>query len=190
MEELQILLPSDDGRILVVTAASLWVVGQSLKLPIRLHSSQTRNIPRSRQKCVEQVRKRLGRHDGSAWVLWVDSDIEITDPAPVAGAVNHALETGRGWTAAYKMADGQPHMMTSLTPPMRHYTQQEVDAMPDGTPIPFCGFGLLFHRLDLEYTFHAGPLGEDYYYWSEHPNETVGLAKGVHVGHQKLVTIR
>lgn len=187
---LTVLLPTYNGLAVPQSQVTLMQVAGMVRKPYRLLVHEASSIPRGRQACLQRIRDGEEKGATQAWVLWLDNDIAVSDAQAVVDALHHAWETGSGWTANYSMANGVSNMCKSRSdPPFEHYTDQELADLEEWAPIPFCGFGFLYHRLDLSYMFHAGPLGEDYYYWSEHPNEYPGFAKNIHLGHKKLVTL-
>lgn len=190
--EIRVLLPTRDGTMRASTALALTQLPSLFgrPKPVRFIIVSASNIPRGRNKCREKLQEHLGRKTGHAWVLWVDSDIEIVDIRQVAEAIKHSWDTGVGFTAHYRMASGTSTLLRRTgADQYRNYTVEELAELPPWFPIPLCGFGLLFHRLDLAYTFRADKWGEDVNYWTDHPEEVVAYAKYVQLTHYKEVPI-
>lgn len=189
--ELLIGLPAHDGRVVALSVVELVHVGRLLHRPVRYFVAQAGNIPKARNHVMDAVRGYLDRAEGTAWVLWMDSDILIGgQAAAIAAAVQHSEETGQAWAADYRMADGGHSLVKeAIAYGGEHYTAEELAALAEWAPIGLAGFGLCYLPMCLRYVFHADTLGEDVHFYLEHPTLRPGYAKSIHVGHQKLVTL-
>lgn len=148
-EPLFIAIPSHDQRALIWTILELASLGTLLERPVIFVSADGSNIPRSRNAILSQIRDRTSPKV-TAPVLWVDSDILISKGGArsIASAVNWAQRNRVAVTADYLMANGESTLLNGRVAPVRHYTRDEIVALPGYAEVGMCGFGMLFvHNL-------------------------------------------
>lgn len=185
-----IAFPTHDGRMVIHSLVELIKLSNLLPGGIELFTAEGGNIPRTRNMVMDQIRSKRTSLPDPCWVLWVDSDILFADGTAekIAKYCLQSQETGVGWTAHYKMADGTTTVMKNRGVfNAEHYTPDELYSIPDGTRVGMAGFGLTYLPMPIEYVFHADSAGEDIHFWVDNPQVQVGLAKEIVVRHRKAV---
>lgn len=188
---LVVAIPTHDSRAVVHTLIQLAQLS-GLMGATSVMTAEGGNIPRTRNMVLDMMRHNDPPLPDPCWVLWVDSDILIPpgQDAVIARYLTQAMETHRPWLAHYKMADGRSVLMKDRTLyNARHYTDEELIALPDWSEIGMGGFGLAFLPMDLSYEFHADAAGEDIHFWLDHPDLTVHVAKEIVLKHRKAVWV-
>lgn len=190
-EPIYVGLPTRDGQGQIASLAELWMLGTYLKRTIHFLVGEAGNIPRSRNRVVEEARKHLPNAE-TAWILWVDSDIVLPPGAhrALGEAINWSEATQMAWAANYHMADGTNVTMKdrSITEAY-HYTDAELAGLSEYAPIGMSGFGCCYLPINLNYVFHADVVGEDVHFFLDHPNLKIYYAKDINVKHKKLVAL-
>lgn len=188
---LYIGLATRDGQAQITTLLELWMLGQELKRPVQLLVGEAGNIPRSRNKVMEELRKGVG-DQGTAWVLWVDSDIIVPTGGHrvMAEAIRWSEATHMAWAANYRMGDGDNVLMRDRTGQgSHHFTPEELAELPAWSEIGMSGFGCCYLPMDVSYVFHADVLGEDVHFFLDHPELRLYYAKAISLKHKKTVAL-
>ncbi len=193
---LLVVIPSHDMRAVVPTLMALERVSHLLHRELQTVVGEGSNIPRARNVAVQGLRDRAVR-DSDPWILWLDSDIWLADDSvvAVAEAIRWAEAHDAAIVANYRMSDGRNVLMKRRAPDFpepgedAHYTDEELAALPDYAEVGMAGLGFVYLRHPLTYRFHADDLGEDIYFWQDHPEMRLHLAKQIHLGHKKLVLL-
>lgn len=184
------LTPTRDAMGVLHTALLCAGLGQALGVPGTYNWTESPgNICRGRNDLVRHLRQGLGRD--RAWVLWVDADLFLADCEPVKAAITRAWETGEGFTAHYRMADGRSHLMRARgmdAAVASNYTQDEISALPNWHPIEQAGLGFAYLPMDLNYKFHADAAGEDVCFFVD-TRLCLALAKDIGLRHRKTAWI-
>jgi hypothetical protein len=182
-----VAIPTHDGRAVVHSLIELASLSQLLG-GVRVVTGEGSNIPRTRNLLMDLIRQATPPPPNPAWVLWIDSDIllPLGTANIVAKYIDTAIKTERPWLANYFMANGQSVLMKDRTlVHARHYSREELAALPDWAEIGMGGFGFAFLPMSLDYEFHADKAGEDIHFWLDHPHLTVHFAKGIALKHRK-----
>ncbi|MCY0909859.1 MAG: hypothetical protein OWR62_15890 [Sulfobacillus thermotolerans] len=190
-QTLIIAMPTHDSRAVIQSLLELLQVSQDLARPVWVVTSEVSNIPRARNLVLDRIRDRVPATD-HPWVLWVDSDIVIPldSHRVIAGALRWAEEHNRAITANYLMGSGVSVLMKSRDPTKaHHYTARELDALPPYAEVGMSGFGFLYLRQPLDYTFHADRVGEDVHFWWDYPETRLFYARQIPLGHKKFVLL-
>lgn len=167
-------------------------ISKHLDRPTRFSFAEFGNIPRSRNAVMNAVRDGLQEDDH--YMLWWDTDIII--PPGSAEQIADMIKWADGQpedvavTANYRMFNGQSVLMRSRVPGKgTHYTDEELEKMPNFSEIGMSGFGLIYLPIDSDYVWHADTHGEDIHYWWEHPNLPLYLDKRIDLLHQKTIRV-
>lgn len=191
MEPIFVGLPTRDGQAQITTLAELWLLGAYLRRTVHFLIGEAGNIPRSRNMVLEEARKNLPG-EGTAWILWVDSDIVMSEGThrALGEAINWSQATHMAWMANYKRADSVNTIMKDRrgTEP-RYYTDAELVDLPDYAEVGMGGFGCTYLPMNLNYVFHADTMGEDVHFFLDHPTLRIHYAKGLNIKHKKLVIL-
>lgn len=167
------------------------MLGQALRCPVHFLVGEAGNIPRSRNKVLEEARKHVG-DQGTAWILWLDSDIVIPPGGhrALADAVRWSDATHMAWTANYRMATGENVVMRERTADgAHHFTNAELAALPEWAEVGMSGMGCCYLPTNAAYMFHADVLGEDIHFFLDHPDLRLHFAKHIEVKHKKIVAL-
>jgi hypothetical protein len=188
---LYVAIPTHDSRTVVQTMIELASLSAHVG-KISVLTAEGGNIPRTRNMCMEMLRRQDPIPPDPTWVLWVDSDILIpAGSAPMlAQYITEGITSNRPWLAHYRMADGRSVLMKERALyNAQHYSDEELIALPDWSPVGMGGFGLALLPMDLAYQFHADMAGEDIHFWLDHPDLIVHIVKGLRLQHRKAVWI-
>jgi hypothetical protein len=191
MEPLYVGLPTRDGSGLITTMAELWMLGSYLKRTIHFLVGEAGNIPRSRNKVLEEGKRTSGGQQ-RLWILWIDSDIVLPSGGhrAVGDAINWSQATQMAWITNYKMADGGNTLIRDrVSAGAHHYTDAELQSLPEYAEVGLGGFGCCYLPVELDYVFHADVIGEDVHFFLDHPELKLYYAKSVQVKHKKLVVL-
>lgn len=189
-KELYVGIPTHDGRAIINSMFEIVAVGLRLERRVRVWIGEAGNIPRARNTVLDQARQYAS--ESPAWILWIDSDIIIPPGGhhAIAEAIQWSESSGTGWVANYKMSDGQNVLMKERrlygSP---HYSQQEIEQLPDWAEIGMSGLGLAFLPVALDYEFHADRAGEDTHYFLDYSDLQVRFAKKIKIHHRKMVVL-
>lgn len=184
-------IPTRDHTGVLQTALGLPAVERRLRetwpdAELDVGVTAASNIPRGRNALLGGFRERVT--EDTAWMLWLDSDILVCDPARLGEYLARSLSSGVGFMGDYRMADGRSHMMkTRDLEDAPHYTPEELAELPDMAEIGMGGFGCLFIRQPMKYIFQAHVLGEDVIFFHDHPDLKVGYAKNLELRHLKSI---
>lgn len=185
---LHVAIPTHDMRAVVPTIVELLAVGKHLNRRVHFLVMEASNIPRGRNMILQQLREQC---PGSTTVpvLWVDSDIVLLSGQinTIADAIRWADESHRPIVANYPMADGRSMLIANAVGD--HYTEAELQALPNFANVMMAGFGFLYLDQPLEYLFHADRTGEDIYFWLENSHLHPCLAKQIRIQHRKTVLL-
>ncbi len=189
---LMVAIPTHDSRTVVYTMIALTQLGNLVPGGIHIITAEGGNIPRTRNLCMDIIRHNDPKPADPCWVLWIDSDILVApEMAPViAEYINEAMVSHRPWLVNYNMADGRSTLMKDRTQyNARHYSTEELIALPDWAEVGMGGFGMAFLPMELGYQFKADISGEDIHYFLDHPDLTVHVAKKIILRHRKAVWV-
>lgn len=195
MADLQIALPTHDGRMEIVTLIQLLNdIGPALGRRAQFHIGEAGNIPRARNICVRLAETALRRENPSAhggWILWVDSDIRLIPggAGAVAACIRRAEAEGTAFSAHYRQADGRSTFSLGRAGGSEMLTAQAAASLPDWSALGTCGFGFLYVPMTFGYVFHADESGEDVHFWREHPRLSLRFAKAIRLLHHKAVLL-
>lgn len=190
-EPIYVGLPTRDGQAQIASMAELWMLGTYLKRTVHFLVGEAGNIPRSRNKVLEEARKNLPGVS-RAWILWLDSDIVLPGGAhrAIGEALNWSEATQMAWAVNYRAADGtNVTMRERLSQSAHHFTDEELQTLPAYAEIGMSGFGCCYLPMDLNYVFHADVLGEDVHFFLDHPELKLYYAKDINVKHKKIVAL-
>ena len=172
-----IFIPTKNGYVQISTMMmlhALTVRNSQLSFPVI--SVQTSNISKSRNGCMDTI-----RHNELPYImcLWIDSDmvIEEKDVVHVEAIIKEGLERNQkgmeaGIVCNYRTSNNGSQIKSARTREassevsIDELSNQGIYSMGhDGVS----GFGLAFLPMPPQYIFHSDELGEDMYYWIEHP---------------------
>jgi len=193
---LLVVIPSHDMRAVVPTLMALERVGHLLHRELQTVVGEGSNIPRARNVALQALREQWASAQ-DPWVLWLDSDIWLANDSilAVAEAIRWTEAHDTAVVANYRMSDGRNVLMKRRAPEFpvpgedAHYTDAEIAALPDYAEVGMAGLGFVYLRQPLTYRFHADDLREDIYFWQDHPEIRLHVAKQIHLGHKKLVLL-
>lgn len=187
-------IPTRDGTGDLRSFLTLLQLGKALPFELRLAASEAGNIPKARNEVLSSIRAQSPEQEDSAQILWWDTDIGVRGDSVIALAamIIYGFEHGYAMTANYRMNSGHSVLMKGNRTPGDgvHYTDEEIDALPDRACVGMTGFGLLYiPQMPLDYVFLADKIGEDVHWWWDHPDTPLYLDKNVRVSHRKSVWI-
>ncbi len=186
---LRVAIPTHDMRAVVPTIVELLAVGKHLQRRVHFLVMEASNIPRGRNMILHRLREQYPG-DKFVPVLWVDSDIVLLSGQvdTIADAIRWADRFHRPIVANYPMADGRSMLIANAAGD--HYTEAELQALPNYADVMMAGFGFLYlPEQPLDYVFHADRTGEDIYFWLENRNLHPCLAKQIRIQHRKTVLL-
>lgn len=185
-------IPTNDGRAMISSCIELFSLSRVIGKPIQLMIGEAGNIPRARNTVMDEIRKILNKNNGTAWTLWIDSDILLPSNSHhlIANAIQWSGQTGKAWVANYKMANHKNVLIKNrdLYQPI-HYTDEELATFAPYSEVGMSGFGLAYLPMDLSYTFHADRWGEDVHFFIDHPDLKIYFAKDILIHHKKTVLL-
>jgi hypothetical protein len=186
-----ICIPTRDGRSVTLTTATVYAVALALKREPTFIIGETGNISRSRNVCMEILR-RYNPGRTSAWAWWIDSDIYI--PAMFASAMAETIQEAelrhRNYAVNYQQSNRQNALFKSRAYyQAEHYTDQELLDLPHGAEIGMCGLGCVYMLTPLTYIWHSGEAGEDIAFWIDNPDVKVHYARNVGAIHKRQVDL-
>jgi len=102
-------IPTRDGQANIVSILELMVLCVKMGRTHRFLIGEAGNIPKSRNIVMDRVREFIMQDEGTAWVLWMDSDIILHSGVhqEIEKAIEWSETTGKAWVANYKMATFQ-----------------------------------------------------------------------------------
>lgn len=181
VKPLMVGITTRDGNGRMESLLHMYQVGALLNRPVGHILVEASQIVRGRNMVSDAFRQmieaqpadvRLGR------MFWLDSDIVLTpnDVEPLAKMIWYAENMGYDISARYHRSDGQPAWI-GFKETIDDKECQAVESV---------GFGCLYAKFDPDYVFRADTLGEDVYYWKDHPHRPPYVWNHV-VAHQKMV---
>ena len=187
-------IPSRNSTMDISSLANIIFALGTLEQEIQLEHVdcvvQASNIPRARNAIMDQ----FGRPNDKMFMMWVDDDMIIRSHVDIVNSIKLAMSMEESIVVV-------PYHMS--TPPFESTIRKYRRIRGEGENPQFepkkeieyldekgcAGLGFAVGWFPSKYLFHADEIGEDVYFWCEHPHIPMVVDSRWTAGHRKEIII-